>query len=244
LIVASVSIFFLFQSGLLPQIGGKQETSANVFLDSCLEDVVDEAVELVLKNGGYTESSLFVNFQFAGEKNPQKVSYLCYNQADHLPCVNQQPVLFQSIAREISNYIERDVENCFDEMVKNFESQRFDVASKYNGFELSLKPGRVEVQTNSEVTLTKSGEASTQRNFKVVVNTRLYELANVVSEILRKEALTCGFSYRGYELLYPKFNIEKTIELDSSSDIYTVEYLNTNEKFIFAVRGCIIPPGF
>ncbi|MCH7680743.1 hypothetical protein IID10_15485, partial [candidate division KSB1 bacterium] len=75
-LVASVSLFFLSRAGFIPQLlGGKPETSANVFLDSCLEEEVDEVIELILRQGGYTENSLYVTFTFTDEGNPEDISY-------------------------------------------------------------------------------------------------------------------------------------------------------------------------
>ena len=110
-------------------------------------------------------------------------------------------------------------------------------------FEIDLKPKQIILQTDSEFTLTKSGETKTEKNFKVVVPTKLYELTHVVQEVVNKESQFCNFDYRGYELFYPQFEIEKLSRTDKSSDIYTIEHLDSNEKFIFAIRGCVIPPG-
>lgn len=245
LLVSSVLLFFLSRAGFIPQLGGgKPETSVNAFLNTCLEKEIKESIGLILKNGGYTESQLSTTFLFEDEEKPTEVSYLCYNQNDYLPCVNQEPVLLQNIKNEIRDYISDDVENCFNDMKKSFERQNFEVSgSGLKSFEVELKPRQVIMQTDSEITLTKSGEASTQKNFKVIIPTRLYELTNVVQEIINKETTTCNFEYRGYELLYPEFEIEKLRKIGSSSDIYTVEYLSSNEEFRFAIRGCVIPPG-
>ncbi len=244
LLVASVSLFFLSRAGFIPQLlGGKPETSANVFLDSCLEEEVDEVIELILKHGGYTEGPFYTSFFFEGDGEPTNITYLCYNQNYYSPCVNQAPALFQTVKNEIKSYLSPSVRNCFDEMVLNFEGQGFDVSPKYTGFDVEFAPNRVTIQTDSEVTLTKSGESSTQKNFRITVSTRLYELLNVVQEIINKETFTCDFDHRGYQLFYPQFEIDKIQIAADSSDIYRIKYSGGNEEFLFAVRGCVIPPG-
>ncbi len=128
LLVSSVLLFFLYRSGFDFQIGGKPETSVNAFLNVCLEKEIKESIELILKNGGYTESQLSTTFLFKDEEKPAEISYLCYNQNDYLPCVNQEPVLLQNIKNEIRDYISDDVENCFNDMKKSFERQNFKMA--------------------------------------------------------------------------------------------------------------------
>ena len=44
-------------------------------------------------------------------------------------------------------------------------------------------------------------------------------------------------------LLYPEFNIDK-IRTSDLITIYSVEKKESGEKFRFAVRSCVIPPGF
>lgn len=245
LIVASVSLFFVSRAGFLPQLGGGTgESNVNSFLNTCLEGNIRDAIDLILKNGGYLEPQFSTSFLFEDEGTPSEVTYLCYNQNDYFPCVNQEPVLFKNIKNEITDYISDDVQNCFDDLKKSLEKQNFVVSGPgLKSFEIELKPKQVILQLNSELTLKRSGETTTQKNFKVIVPTKLYELTDVVKEVINKESTNCDFDYRGYELFYPQFEIEKMSKIDSSSDVYTIEHLDSNEKFIFAVRGCVIPPG-
>ncbi len=243
LLVASVSLFFLSRAGFIPQLlGGKPETSANVFLDSCLEEEIDEAIKIISLQGGYISNPLNKTFTFTDEGVANDISYLCYNQGIGF-CINQELVLLKHLEDEIKNYIEEDVENCFIEMIDSFNRQRFEVGvgpnSGLNSFEVELNSKEVIVQTDSKVTLTKSGESSTQKNFRVSVNTRLYELANVVQEIVNKEATKCDFDHFGYMGLYKEFTIDKPTKLPDSTQIYRIEYKDTGEKFRFAVRGCV-----
>ncbi len=241
LLVAFVSLFFLMRAGFLPQLGGGgSQSSVNAFLNTCLESEVDGSIELILKNGGYVDSPpLSLNF-LIGEESV-RVSYLCYTRNDYEGCVNQNPVLFKSVENEIKESISQVVDDCFQEMVYSFERQGNEVDSEYSGFEVSLVPKSVNIQTDSKVTLTKSGETTVQENFKITVSTRLYEILTVVQEAINKESGSCDFNHRAYEVAYPEINIDKYSSEDSS-DVYIIGHDKTNEEFIFAVRGCILPP--
>lgn len=241
LIVASASLFFALRAGFLPQLGGgKPESNVNAFLNTCLEGEIRDAIDLILINGGYTQPKLSTTFLLDG-KTLSEINYLCYAQGDYDVCLNQEPMLFESVKNEIKEYTSQIVENCFYDMVSSFERQGNDVSSEYNSFEVLITPKKVEILVDSKVTLTRTGETTIQENFKVTASTRLYELLNVVQKIINKEATDCNFNHQAYELFYPEFDIEKTSTIDSS-DIYTVEHDKTKEKFIFATRGCVIPP--
>ncbi|HJZ18784.1 MAG TPA: hypothetical protein VJ208_01650 [Candidatus Nanoarchaeia archaeon] len=240
ILVSSVILFFVFRSDLILQIPGGKGTSTNAFLSSCLEDDARASVNSILKNGGYVESPFYASFKF--DKEIEKISYLCYNQEDYLPCVNQQPALLSRIEDEIKKSLKDKVENCFSDMTRSFEDEGYEVSSDYNGFEVILEPKKILIRTDSDATLTKAEESSRQENFEITILTRLYELTNVAQEIVNKETTNCDFAYRGYELFYPQFEIEK-IQTEDSSDIYKIKHEDTGEEFRFAVRGCVIPPG-
>ena len=93
------------------------------------------------------------------------------------------------------------------------------------------------------MTLTKTGETTKEENFKVVIPSRIYDLAIVSQEIVSQEAKFCNFETVGFMLLYPDFKIERFTTGDLNK-IYTITHKKTREKFKFAVRGCVIPPGF
>ncbi|MBI2043423.1 hypothetical protein HYT25_03475 [Candidatus Pacearchaeota archaeon] len=246
LIVAIVGLFFLFRTGIIPGIGGgTKETNVNAFLNSCIEDKIKESVNLISLQGGYTKPvPLSVKFRFQNE-DYYNISYLCYTSQNYVPCVNQNSLLIQNVEDEIKNYISNDVETCFNELKDNFEKQGFDVApnSGLNDFNVELVPKKIAIKTDSEFILTKTDETTTQENFEVIILSRSYEILQVVQEIANQEAEFCNFNLDGFMLTYPEFEVEK-FSLAEKGVIYTVKYIDTNEKFRFAIRSCFIPPGF
>lgn len=243
IIVSAIAFFLLFRTGAVPEIWSKPETNPNVFLDSCIEDKVKEAVKIIGLQGGHINNPLSKEFKFEEEGVFRNISYLCYNQNYYLPCINQEPMLIQHLKKEIKDYISDNVENCFNDLKLSLEKQGYTVNVKYNEFKIDLMSKKVIVNTDAEVTLTKSGETSKQDNFKIIVPSRFYDLAIVVQEITSQEARFCNFEYLGYMLTYPEFNIDK-LRTSDSTIIYTVQHKDSKEKFRFAVRSCVIPPGF
>ncbi len=242
MIVSIITLFFLFGGRIVPTIGEKPEENPNIFLESCIEDKIKEAVELISSQGGYISNPLHKTFKFEDEEEFTDISYLCYTQTSYLPCVNQEPMLIQHLKNEMKNYISNDVGDCFDKLTLSLEKQGYVVDATYRGFEVGLMEKKVIIEIDGEITLTKSGETSKQEDFKIIVPSRFYDLAIVTQEIVSQEARFCHFESLGYMLLYPEWYINKFRTSDAIT-IYTVEHKDSKEKFRFAIRGCVIRPG-
>src|SRR3989338_4569303 len=85
LVVSGVVLFFLYNSNLLPEIGGRQETNVNAFLNVCLEEKTKEAVEELSLRGGDLNPELHVEFKFMEEGVYRNISYLCYTENKFRP---------------------------------------------------------------------------------------------------------------------------------------------------------------
>jgi hypothetical protein len=241
-IIVILSLLFIYRGELIPQLNYKKETNPNFFLDSCIENKIKEAVEIISSQGGYINNNLTKKFKFENEEYFTNISYLCYTHNYYLPCINQEPMLIQHLKNEIKGFISKEVKNCFDSLSLDLEKKGNVVDAIYNGFDIDLTEGKIIVEIFGKITLTKSGETSKQDEFKIIVPSKFYNLAIVAQEIISQEAKFCHFENLGFMLFYPKFNIDvfKTGDLTT---IYTLEHKDSKEKFRFAIRTCIIPPG-
>ena len=243
ILISSIVIFFLFREEATIDTTGRSEENPESFLESCMENNVKEAIEVISIHGGYLNNELYKSFKFEDEGISLNISYLCYNQNSYLPCINQKPTFTEDLKTEIKNYISDDVENCFNEMTNGFVQKGYVVETNYRGFSVDFLPKRVIVQTDSDVVLTSSGETTKGKDFKITISSRFYEITTLVQEIVNQEARFCYSEIHGISLLYPEFSIDK-FRTEDSSVIYTIEHKDSKEKFRFAVRGCVIPPGF
>jgi hypothetical protein len=239
ILISGTALFFIFREDIEIDIGGKQEENPEAFLNSCMKDKVKESAKIISLHGGYMNNPLHKTFKFEGE-DFVNISYLCYTQSNYVQCVNQKPLLLQDLKEEIKNYLSQDMENCFDEMVESF-SGRYVVASNYDSFEVEILPKRINLQTDAGITLTKSEETTEHKDFQISVASRLYEVSSIVQEIVNQEAQFCYAETLGIALTYPELTINK---LPTGDDIiYSVEHIDSEEKFRFAIRDCVIPPG-
>ena len=240
-IVAAVGLFFLFRTGVTPRLPGlgDQEINPEAFLDFCLKDKVKEGISLISKQGGYISNPLHRRFKFTDEDEFINISYLCYTDSNiGERCKNQESMLIPHLEGEVKTYIAGDVQTCFSEFVRGLEDKGYTVNSEYKNFEIDLSQGRVNINMDAELSATKAEETLRVEDLKVIIASRLYDIALVVHEIVNSEAgPSCDFDYSGYMVLYPEFGID-LFKTGDSTKIYTVEYRNTGEWFRLAVSGC------
>lgn len=237
LIIAAFALIFLFRGKVIPKSGGAGEKNPQAFLQDCLEDKIFETSELISKQGGYTNPVLYKKL------DNEKISYLCYTSNYYLSCINQEPTLIQHLKEEIKNNIKDNVKNCFDKFTANLEKAGYEVNAKYEDFDVELVPEKIIIDVDAKITASKNEQTINQKEFIIIFPSRIYELAVVAQEITSQEARFCNFEQIGFMILYPQFNIDKFRTGDGET-IYTIEDRKTKEKFKFAVRGCVIPPGF
>lgn len=238
LIISIIALFLLFRKGVVPEIPGTSiGENPESFLESCIKDKITENIKTISSNGGYIENELHLNL------DDEKISFLCYTDNYYTPCINQEPMLIQHLKDEIKNSVKNDVRSCFDKMAESFDKKGYSVSARYNDFEVNLIPKKVVIDIDAELTLTKSGETTSKKNLRVIVPSMIYDLALVSQEIVSQEAKYCNFETTGFMILYPEFKINR-FETSELNTVYTVTHKKTNDKFKFAVRGCVMPPGF
>ncbi len=243
LIISAIALFFIFrQDSNVLQTSGKSEENPTGFFESCIGNKVREAVDELSLRGGYMDSKLSINFKFENE-NYHNITYLCYNQNSYLPCINQKPAFTEDLNKEIKNYISNDVENCFNKLKSSLEDKGYETNVNYNDFSVEIAPKKIIVQTYSDIAYTKAGQTTNEKDIKVEIASRLYEISLIALEIVNQEARFCYSEISGISILYPEFSIDKT-KTDSLSNIYTIIHKDSKEKFRFAVRSCAIPPTF
>ena len=242
ILISAVVLFFLLRGTTITETTGKPEENPEAFLETCIEDKIKEAVEIITLHGGYPNNELNKEFRFEDEGITVNVSYLCYNQNNYLPCINQKPTFMEDLKSKIKNHISEKVESCFNELTENFNREGYETIKNYNGFEVEIIPKRIIIQTDSDIALTKSSEATKQEDFEINVASRLYEISFLVQEIVNQEARFCYAETLGIALDSPEFIIDK-FKTGESTIIYTIEHKDSKEKFRFATRGCVIPPG-
>lgn len=241
-VIAAAALFLFFREDIIPTMGEAPEKNPNNYLEVCMKDKMREILSILPQQGGYVSNPVNITFKFDDDDSSRDISYLCYTPNYYIPCVNQAPMLITHVNNEITNYISDDVKNCFDKLTSSLNNAGFTVDAKYNGFKVNLMEGKIVVDLDASMTLTKTGETSNYEDLKITTLSRFYDSAMVAQEIISYEAQYCNFEYSGYMILHPQWNIDK-LRTSDSTIIYTVKHKDDENRFRFAIRGCVIRPG-
>ena len=106
-IVIVGSLIALYAIRIAPEAEISVEENPRPFMERCVKEVIEEAVEIMLPQGGYIEPESYHAYEGS------KVAYLCYNEELHKTCVNQEPLFIDHLGNEIEEYSKDGVVGCF-----------------------------------------------------------------------------------------------------------------------------------
>lgn len=212
------------------------------FLDQCISEYVNEAVEIILPQGGFIAPTNYKYF------NNTKIAYLCENIGYFEPCINQHPLLIKEIENEIDKEITPKISGCLQQMEEEFEKQQGEIV--YSGgntaeAKVGLNYDIIKVEIDKKTTIEKQGEKRVFEKLTSSVKSPLYNLASIATEIASQEAKYCHFEYAGYSILYPRYKIKKYSISDNFGGvkIYSIKDSRSGKIMNIAIRSCAIPPG-
>jgi len=231
LFIVIITILFLLFRGAEISISTADEENPLQYIDSCVEDAVEEAVEILMKQGGYLEPT---NYKLYGD---EKLSYLCYTRNYYEKCINQGPMLVEHLEKEITFYIKPKVEGCFAELKTGLEKRNYEVIMGDSELDTDMATGQIFVDINKSFKMIKDNNVDEFKKFEIEVNYPLYNLAIVALEVVNQEARFCSFEYLGYMIFYPDYDIRKFTTWDDVK-IYTLRDLQSGKEFKFAIRSC------
>ena len=108
---------------------------------------------------------------------------------------------------------------------------------------VELVPENVVVNFDRSLSVSKGDEDRTYEGFDIVVDNNIYELLEIANKILDDEAKYGNTETTFLMDRYHDVKVEKDLKTDGSA-IYTLTNRKTGEKFLFASRSLVLPPGY
>ncbi|MBS3076280.1 hypothetical protein J4481_00880 [Candidatus Pacearchaeota archaeon] len=238
-IVVVVALFFIFKGeSLITPNARAGAKNIDYMMKTCIEDSVKDAEELIIQNGGYVESIILRKpFKFSDEDEINYYTYLCYD-INRENCVNQQPDLFGHVSEEIKNYIEEDLNTCFEEVLNDLEKENYVINEEnLKGFDVKVRDGQIELSVEAEISMSSGEESFTQNDFAMIFKSNLYEILEVVRKIINAETTQCEFDEIKFIIKNPEIDVKKFVAEDGAK-VYTIKHAEETDKFRFAVLGC------
>lgn len=235
IVIVAIGIFIYMVYPKIKTTIGVEEKNPPAFIQTCIEDEIKNTLEKISLQGGSVEPEFYT--LYANEK----VEYLCYTNEYYLHCVVQQPLLKPHIEKEIKENIENEADECFDSLKQSFEKRGYEVSLRKGIINVELLPKRVVSTFNYSLTISKT---NTERydSFSVILNNNLYELVAIANSIIESETTYGDADVTIYMSYYRDLKVEKKEQSDGSK-IYIITDRNTGDKFQFASRSKVLPPG-
>jgi hypothetical protein len=236
IIVAGSLLIYSFYPKIKTTLGIEESTPQS-YIQSCIEDEIKNAVDVLSIQGGSVNPELYSLYQ------DEKIEYLCYTNEFYASCIVQQPMLKTHIELEIKNEIEDEVESCFNSLKSSYEGKGYSVDMKTGNKKIELLPQKILSSFNYSFTLTKGSDVQKYDSFSVVMNNNLYELVGIANSIIEWESFYGDAETTMYMTYYPNLKVEKILR-SSGNKIYIITDRKTGNKFQFAIQGQIWPAGY
>ena len=236
-LILIVGIVFIFLLRRGPEVSVVSEENPQAYIEGCTRDALEEALDLIMINAGDIEPKSTVLYQ------GQNISYLCYQENYYYSCINQKPLLLEHIQDQIDLYIKPMISNCFQVLETTLEPRYEVEMEEYWDLNAKLTSKSVEVYIDREFKMQRGSNVRNFNLFKTSIVHPIYHLAETAMEIVNQEAEFCNFDVLGFMIIYPQYDIKK-FRTGDSNIIYTLREFAGNKEFKFAIRGCVIPPGY
>jgi hypothetical protein len=232
-IVALGILLFLFY----PRITGFfQEIDPEQFIQTCMSSEIQKNLDLISRQGGVTEPSNYILYQ------NDKVEYLCYTNEYYKLCVMQEPLLQSSVQNGLARALTPRSKECFSQLKQNLEQRGYSVQMREGDVLVEFLPERIRIDMNTAVTLSKES-TSTIQGFQITKRSGHYDLFAIATSILNWEARYGDAESTIYMAYYPNIKVEKFL-LSEGSTVYTITHRDTGDRFRFASRSLVLPPGY
>lgn len=209
-------------------------------IKSCFENnpKIDLKINTIMSQGGLYNPQNFILH------NNTKFEYLCYSDDYLRTCYVQKPLLIRNVEAEISKQIKPEIQDCISEIEDSLRNKGYEVISKpLKDVYINISADKLKINIKYSLSAKKGSDVVAFESVGFEKNSKAYDLIMISTSIMSSEAVYGDSEIYNLMLLYPNIRIDKTRK-DDGSKIYIITERNTKEKFGFAVRSLVYPPGY
>lgn len=235
-IVSGLLFYFIFYSpsDLFP--GSMKNPQSNI--ETCIGGSLDEGYQNIIDNSGFAEiPEPSLNYQ------GKKIPFLCYVEGQKELCLNIHPILSEEIKTGIELELREKIVDCFDSLKQHYSEENYEEGEL--NMSLEILPEQIKLNVKKRITITVNGEKHDYELFNIVKRSPLFDFLKISNEILNQE-VECNCLV---DACYPDIIQINKDHTDFDTDIYvntrnekvyTIQEIKTGDKFMFAVRNCIL----
>ncbi len=232
-LIGAVLLFFILEGGPGLEVG--EEFGIEQYMHRCVRQAVDEALFVMLPQGGFLEPKNYKVY------NDTEIEYICKSNGFYKPCINKHPMLINEMSQELLNYSEPRIMKCFEDL--EMEAERRDMIVDMGDkteIDIGLAPRRIIVKMGREIRISERGSERVIDEIKTEVLSPAYDLAQLATNIANHEAKYCYFEYVGYMMIDESVDITK-FAMSDSTKIYTLRDKQSGKIMNIATKSCVIP---
>lgn len=229
-IILGVVIFasiFAFVFWIKPTMSSSKTTNLN--FDSCVENVINEAIVNLAVTSGFTNPGVSVLY-----KN-QEIPYLIYTEGNAEVGITQVPFPKQQFEDELNTYTFDSIQTCYKNSVKRLQESGYDIKSGDIESNVLILPEFVQVMIDAPTTI------ENQQFEQIIINvdSDIYGILEMAYKIM-DESLDDS-DYNPVDIsylmrLYPDYKISSVYNADSTQ-IYTIKDSTSTINYKFAIRS-------
>jgi len=238
-VVGMIMLFMLFRGS---EITINPVENPRGFIESCVKDSVEEAMDLILIQGGYIDA----NEAPAGtiRYNEEDVAYLCYTENNYELCTNVEPMLIEKIEGEIQDYIMPTINDCFSSLEKALAN--FNPSLGITKVNVEIKQSQVVVEIEKDISFTQNEQPQEYKIFDTAIASPVYDFAVITNNIINQE-VDCNCNYETCNANVfnvaqdSSFEVERFVS-GGNEKVYTIRESLSGKEFIFGIRNCVRLP--
>ncbi len=198
------------------------------YVGRCIEEHGNEAIDLVLKQGGMINPVVYYNYE------DNKINYLCHTNTFN-SCENKYPFVDNLIENEIKNYLLNKLPGCID--LSDIRNSGYNVEAGTLSLDLDVSNYKTIATVYYPVTISKGETKITESRFVEEFDVPLGIFAETAEDVVDEEILFGTFFNQIYEANHPEITVIPFSV--GATKIYKIKIRNYNDEFIFAVRGWV-----
>ena len=213
------------------------EEDPQAFIESCVKDSIEKHEQIILDNNGYPN----ITSNFLLYEN-EKVPFLCTSSQFYVPCVNQEPMLVESIRRKLEDRIKLDAKNCFETLIKDLRKKGYNIQEGNMSLNVILRSGKIGVDINKKIVMTKGENSQIIESWRTFLPSPLFNLIDTARNIVNYESTLCEFNDMVWMNFFPAIRIIRFITSEGSK-VYLLTDKESEKELKIAIRTCVLPAG-
>lgn len=210
--------------------------STNLKIESCVSDVLKNAIPELAKNAGFVESGFSYKYQ------DENISYLCYTNDYYQTCTVQSPFPEKLFQENLAKLTKDQIATCYSDSLDDLRRKGYDVPDKVPEFSIELQPQKIITSFEGGITITKEA-SQTIGQLKVETPSTIYNTLMIATSLLQQEVQFGDSDVTYIMQLYPEYLVDKLKQGDGTK-IYIITDKQSKIKYQFASRSLPWPPGY